>query len=48
MLPDHQKPFFKKGIFERLEWLKMCFYAFAHISRPQETFFKKEFFDRQE
>jgi hypothetical protein len=48
MLPDHQKLFFKKDIFERLEWLKMCFHAFAHISRPPETFFKKEFFDRQE
>ncbi len=26
-----------KIIFERLEWLKTCFYAFAHTSRPPES-----------
>jgi hypothetical protein len=44
MLPDHQKLFFKKDIFYRLEWLKTCFDAFAHASRPPETFFQKRFF----
>jgi hypothetical protein len=40
ILPDHQKHlklFFKKDIFERLEWLKTCFDAFAHTSRPPES-----------
>ena len=32
MLPDHQK----KNHFLRLEWLKTCFDAFAHASRPPE------------
>jgi hypothetical protein len=27
-----------------LEWLKTCFDAFAHASRPPETFFQKRFF----
>jgi hypothetical protein len=31
-----------------LEWLKKCFYAFAHTSRPPETFFKKDIFKRLE
>jgi hypothetical protein len=44
ILPDRQKFFFKKDIFERLEWLKTCFDAFAHTSRPQETFFQKDIF----
>jgi hypothetical protein len=48
---DHQKLFFKKDIFLHLEWLKTCFDAFAHTSRPPETpeflFFKKDSFDRQ-
>jgi hypothetical protein len=47
ILPDHQKHkklFFKKDIFERLEWLKTCFDAFAHTSRPPETFFQKRYF----
>ena len=47
ILPDHQKQqklFFKKYIFERLEWLKTCFDAFAHTSIPQETFFQKKYF----
>ena len=51
ILPDHQKQqklFFKKDIFERLEWLKTCFDAFAHTSRPPETFFKKDIFERME
>jgi hypothetical protein len=45
ILPDHQKLFFKKDIFERLEWLKTCFDAFAHTPRPPETFFKKDIFE---
>jgi hypothetical protein len=44
ILPDHQKLFFKKDIFERLEWLKTCFDAFAHTPRPPETFFQKRYF----
>ncbi len=35
--PDHQKLFFKKYIFDRLECLKMCFDAFSHTSRPPES-----------
>ena len=34
MLPDHPKPGLKKDIFQRLEWLKTCFEAFSHGSRP--------------
>jgi hypothetical protein len=37
------KLFFKKDIFERLEWLKTCFDAFAHTSRLPETFFQKRY-----
>jgi hypothetical protein len=44
ILPDHQKLFFKRDIFERLEWLKTCFYAFAHTFRSPETFFQKRCF----
>jgi hypothetical protein len=47
ILPDHQKHqklFFKKDIFDRLEWLKTCFDAFAHTSRAPETFFQKRYF----
>jgi hypothetical protein len=44
ILPDLQKLFFKKDIFELLEWLKTCFDAFAHTSRPPETFFSKKIF----
>jgi hypothetical protein len=40
MLPEHQKHGLKKDIFQRLEWLKTCFEAFAHASRPPE---KKKF-----
>jgi hypothetical protein len=48
ILPDHQKLFFKKDIFYRLEWLKTCFDAFANTSRPPETFYKKDIFERLE
>jgi len=48
ILPEHQKLFVKKDIFDRLEWLKTCFDAFSHTSRPPETFFIKDIFDRQE
>ena len=48
ILPDHQKLFFKKDHFERLEGLKRCFDAFAHTSRPAKSFFKKDVFERLE
>jgi hypothetical protein len=44
ILPDHQKLFFKKDNFDRLDWLKACFDALAHTSRPPEFFFKKDIF----
>jgi len=44
ILPDHQKLFFKRDIFERLGFLKTCFDAFAHTSRPPETFFEKRYY----
>jgi hypothetical protein len=44
IFPDRQKLFFKKDIFERPEWLKTCFDAFAHTSSPPETFFQKRYF----
>jgi hypothetical protein len=44
ILPDHQKLFFKKDIFDRLEWLKTCFDAFSHTSRSPESFFQKRYF----
>jgi hypothetical protein len=47
ILPDHQKLFFKKDNFDRLEQLKTCFDAFSHTSRPPETpetFLKKRYF----
>jgi hypothetical protein len=37
ILPDHQNQVLKKDIFLRLEWLKTCFDAFAHTSRPPES-----------
>jgi hypothetical protein len=45
ILPDHQKLYFKKDHFERLEWLKRCFDAFAHTSRPPENVLNKDIFD---
>ena len=44
---DHQKHFFKKDIFDRLAWLKTCFDAFAHTSRPPETFLRKIYFKKR-
>ena len=44
ILPDHQKLFFKKDIFERLEWFKTCFDAFAHTPRLPESLFQKSYF----
>ena len=44
ILPDHQKLFFKKDIFERLEWLKTCFDAFPHTSRPPKSIVLKRCF----
>ena len=44
ILPDHQKLFFKKDHFERLEWLKTCFDAFSHTSRPPKFIFLKRCF----
>jgi len=46
--PDHQNHFFKKEFFDCQECLKTCFDAFAHTSRPPETFFKKDIFYRLE
>jgi hypothetical protein len=40
----HQKNVIKKDIFDRLEWLKTCFDAFAHTPRPTETFDQKRYF----
>ena len=34
MLSDHPKHGLKKDIFQCLEWLKTCFEAFLHASRP--------------
>jgi hypothetical protein len=48
ILPDHKKLFFKKDIFDRLEWLKTCFDAFAILPDRQKLFFKKDIFDRLE
>ena len=42
-LSDHQKLFFRKDISYCLEWLKTCFDAFAHTSRPPETFCQKRY-----
>jgi hypothetical protein len=44
ILPYHQKLFFKKDIFDRLEWLKTCFDAFSQTSIPPEAFFHKRYF----
>ena len=44
ILPGHKKLFVNKNIFLRLKWLKTCFDAFAHTSRPPETFFQKRNF----
>jgi hypothetical protein len=44
ILPYHQNLFFKKDIFDRLEWLKTCFDAFSQTSIPPETFFQKSYF----
>jgi hypothetical protein len=48
MLPDHQKHGLEKDIFYRQEWLKTCFDAFAHASRPPETWSSKRYFQRLE
>jgi hypothetical protein len=42
--PDQQNHFFNKDFFDRQECLKTCFDAFAHTSRPPETFFQKRYF----
>jgi hypothetical protein len=44
MLPDHQKHGLEKDIFYCQEWLKTCFDAFAHASRPPETWSSKRYF----
>jgi hypothetical protein len=46
MLPDHQKHVLEKDIFYCQEWLKTCFDAFAHASRPPEKnhFLRLEWF----
>jgi hypothetical protein len=48
ILPEYQKLFFKKDIYYCLEWLKTCFDAFAHTSRPPETLKKEDIFYRLE
>jgi hypothetical protein len=48
ILTDRQKKVLKKDIFDRLEWFKTCFVAFAYTSRPPETFFQKRYFERLE
>jgi hypothetical protein len=48
ILPDQQKNVLKKDIFDRLEWLKTCFDAFAHTPRPAEKCSEKRYFDRLE
>ena len=49
ILPDQQNLFFKKDVFERLEWLKTCFDAFSHTSRRTEKVSeKKDIFERLE
>ena len=40
----HPETFFKKDIFERLEWLKTCFDAFAHTPKPPKSIFLKRCF----
>ncbi len=45
ILPDHQKLFFNKDIFDRLEWLKTCF---DYFQTTRNFFSKKIFFDRLE
>jgi hypothetical protein len=44
ILPDHQKLFVKKDIYDSQKWLKTCFDAFSHTSRPPETFVQKRYF----
>jgi hypothetical protein len=44
ILPDQQKNVLKKVIFDRLEWLKSCFDAFSHTSRPPEKCSEKRYF----
>ena len=48
ILPELQNHVLKKDIFERLEWLKTCFDAFAHTSRPPESWPEKKYFFRSE
>ena len=36
--------FKKKDIYDSLKWLKTCFDAFSHTSRPPETFVQKRYF----
>jgi hypothetical protein len=44
ILPDQQNLFFKKDVFERLEWLKMCFDVFSHTSRSPKKCSEKRYF----
>jgi hypothetical protein len=47
ILPDHQNLFFNKDYFERLEWLKRSFDAFA-FQTSKAFFLKKDVFERLE
>jgi hypothetical protein len=44
----HQKLFLQKRYFLLSGVVKNVFYAFAHTSRPPETFSRKDIFDRLE
>ena len=44
ILPDHQKPFFRKDIFHCLEWLKRVFIHLRILYDHQKLFFRKDIF----
>ena len=48
ILPDNQKLFFKKDIFESLEWLKRVLMLLRVLPDHQKLFCKKDIFDRLE
>jgi hypothetical protein len=48
ILPDQQNLFFKKDVFERLEWLKTCLMHLRIFPDRQKLFFKKDIFERLE
>jgi hypothetical protein len=44
ILPAHQKLFFKKDIFESLEWLKRVLMHLRILPDHQKLFFQKRYF----